>query len=449
MEIVNVPGTTLFIIRGNPRDVQRVREVIREIEERSQLAVPRIVVQPLQNVDASTMSSVIERVFDDDSPLSSFYNAPLIVPLVRNNALLIIGSPSTVERTVEVVKAMDVRTEGVQPIKVFRLERASAEAAENVLEDLYDSGDSPPDLESLTPRAIIIADESSNSLIVRAAQQIIDEIGALIAEIDRVPDATVTVHPLSEVDASTMAQIIEQVFADDSPLGDFYPQPLTVPLVRPNSLLIIGTPSSVQRVIEVAKSMDQPAEGAQKIKVFRLKRASAEEAENVLEDLYDADDNAPDVESLLPRAVIIADASSNSLVVRASERILLEIGELIEQIDQVSDASALLKVFELRYGDAVGLVETLEALFGEADADDEGVFRLRFSVDERTNSVIAAGTSDELLVVETILLRLDTEDSRDRRNQVYKLKNANAEDVAIALQEYIQQKETFKKRRRK
>jgi type II secretory pathway component GspD/PulD (secretin) len=68
------------------------------------------------------------------------------------------------------------------------------------------------------------------------------------------------------------------------------------------------------------------------------------------------------------------------------------------------------------------------------------VFQLRITYDERTNSIIAAGSSDELLVVEAILLRLDAGESRSRLNKVYRLKNASAQDVALALQDWLLRK---------
>jgi hypothetical protein len=37
-------------------------------------------------------------------------------------------------------------------------------------------------------------------------------------------------------------------------------------------------------------------------------------------------------------------------------------------------------------------------------------------------------------------VRLDASDSRQRINRVYKLKNADAEQVALALQQWLQQK---------
>ena len=52
---------------------------------------------------------------------------------------------------------------------------------------------------------------------------------------------------------------------------------------------------------------------------------------------------------------------------------------------------------------------------------------LRFSVDARTNSIIASGSAGDLEVVEAILLRLDESDVRQRQSIVYRLKNAPAD----------------------
>ena len=62
-----------------------------------------------------------------------------------------------------------------------------------------------------------------------------------------------------------------------------------------------------------------------------------------------------------------------------------------------------------------------------------GLVRMQFSVDERTNSIIAAGTRQDLAVVEAILLRLDEGDVRERTNVVYRLNNASAQAVSETL----------------
>ena len=62
---------------------------------------------------------------------------------------------------------------------------------------------------------------------------------------------------------------------------------------------------------------------------------------------------------------------------------------------------------------------------------------MQFSVDERTNSIIAAGTRQDLAVVEAVLLRLDEGDVRERTNTVYRLNNASAQNVSDTLNAWL------------
>lgn len=58
-------------------------------------------------------------------------------------------------------------------------------------------------------------------------------------------------------------------------------------------------------------------------------------------------------------------------------------------------------------------------------------------METRTNSIIATGSEGDLRIIEALLLRLDEKDATERRNQVYRLKNAPALDVAAAINEFL------------
>ncbi len=124
---------------------------------------------------------------------------------------------------------------------------------------------------------------------------------------------------------------------------------------------------------------------------------------------------------------------------------------LIQQLDQPTSTVAEIKVFSLANGDAAGMVELLRALFESPDqqnalgvqiagAEDasSGLIPLRFSVDVRTNSIIAVGGAEALRVVEAILLRLDESDIRQRRTTVVRLKNSPVTEVANAINLFLQ-----------
>jgi general secretion pathway protein D len=64
---------------------------------------------------------------------------------------------------------------------------------------------------------------------------------------------------------------------------------------------------------------------------------------------------------------------------------------------------------------------------------------LRFLADIRTNSALSVGSAESLGVVEAILLRLDSDDTRQRQTDVISLKNAPADLVAETLLNFLEQ----------
>ncbi|MBX3432398.1 MAG: hypothetical protein KF847_03675 [Pirellulales bacterium] len=289
--------------------------------------------------------------------------------------------------------------------------------------------------------------EGTDIFIIRGNPRDTEKVREVIRQIEamsQVEPPKVAVVSLKNADGVAMAALLNRAFGPPTTgptLASYYGTPLVLPLSNPNAVFVAAAPLTFDRVMEVIRELDQQqTEAGSQFEIFRLERASAEDIENVLEDLLALDDD--ETATLGVKALVFADARSNSVLVRAAPRAMEEARRLIRELDQVSAASAVLKVFPVENGDAVALVDTLESLFGAVDQGDNaqaGVFQLRLSVDERTNSIIAAGSQEELLVVETILLRLDSEEARQRRNQVYKLKNASAEDVALSLQQWLQQ----------
>jgi type II secretion system protein D len=162
----------------------------------------------------------------------------------------------------------------------------------------------------------------------------------------------------------------------------------------------------------------------------------------------DATQGQPIRSGVLSGARIEADPRANALIVTAPAGSMELIAALIEELDRAPTVQAEIKVFTLTSGDAVSLADTLRQLFAlptEGDGDgappggtENALVGLRLSVDERTNSIIAAGSRDDLVVVEAILLKLDEGDVRERVTTVYRLKNAYAVEVATALNEWLQ-----------
>jgi type II secretory pathway component GspD/PulD (secretin) len=121
---------------------------------------------------------------------------------------------------------------------------------------------------------------------------------------------------------------------------------------------------------------------------------------------------------------------------------------LIQQLDTPA-AVAQIKVFHIDNGDAVSLAGMLRVLLPSAGTSSPGVAPLaaaegestlvpiRFSVDLRTNSIIATGSQGDLSIIEALLLRLDQDKGTQRKSKVVRLKNSPALDAARTLNDFL------------
>lgn len=306
--------------------------------------------------------------------------------------------------------------------------------------------------------------EGLDVIVLRGAERDVQRVLEIINQIEELSTVTVPtieIHALQHVDSVQMGILLNRLYTDI--LAQRIGTVSITPLGKPNALLLIGREENVQMAIRLAQQLDQPVPPQAQFQVFPLKNASADEAKTLIDSFLRQDEQgnpivqqgaaattANQLPTLAPRALVVADIRTNYLIVRAGARDLAEIAALIERIDQPG-ATAQLKVFAVKNGDASALVEMLRTLFsisqdGQAQApgglSQGGVVRMQFSVDARTNSIIAAGSADDLTVVEAILIRLDEGDVRERVTTVYRLKNAFSQDVSNAINLWLQTRRT-------
>ena len=208
---------------------------------------------------------------------------------------------------------------------------------------------------------------------------------------------------------------------------------------------------------------------------------------------------------LLEDVFILSDDNTNSLLISAPEKTMELLDTLIDSLDVPPAAQYVVKVITLKKNDAAALATMLQQLFlgtggtgsgrtvtgpttaggtttggggaggigggigggaGGAGAGagagaaggasgsgrplqlslsgpSEGpqLTDLRITIDERTNSIIAAGSASDLDIILALIAKLEATSEGgevlNRRNEVYHLKNATATDVANALNVFL------------
>ncbi|AWM40676.1 Type II secretion system protein D precursor [Gemmata obscuriglobus] len=166
---------------------------------------------------------------------------------------------------------------------------------------------------------------------------------------------------------------------------------------------------------------------------------------------------------------IVSHARINSLIIAAPTETMKLIETLIENLDTVAAARSYVNVFRLSQGaDATLTANLIAQLFtGQGRTATTGIqnqglgqnttqarplltissdpsagaslIDLRLSVDDRTNSIIVAGSLNDLDTIRAVIARLEGSQVQNRYHEVVKLRNAAAADVANSVQQFFTQ----------
>lgn len=403
----------LLIFRGNERDVEGVMEIVRAIEQLSAGTTPEIHIRHLDNVNSEALATLLNSVYESiqniDRRATRTNRRVNIIPIVQPNSLLIISPTQELESVLELIEELDQPLHPGQQVKIFRLKNTTSASAVALLREFYE------DRGGLGTRIRVTSDARTNTLVVQATPKDLQEIAVVIRDIDKDESHAVSrlqLFPLRNAVAEELAEFINTALEE---------------ALNPR----VSTQIGVQQ--------QQPGLNEPKSFVLEFLAGSGSQRELMRS-------------GVLADVRISADPRSNSLAVIAPERSMPLFAALIESLDQPSDAVAEVKVFTLTHADAGSSLTLLQQLFDQtatttsapiglnlAGAMDTGstLLPIRFSVDVRSNSILAIGGADALTVVEAILLRLDSEAPRKRKNTVLRLKNSPATDVANAINQFL------------
>lgn len=439
VQIQAIPELGIMILKGNQADVDALIAIIKQIQEQTKGVTPDVDVLLLENLNSTALAELLRSVYEQLATISTRNGQPqqrvAFIPIVRPNAVMILAPQIEIDSIRKLAIQLDQPIDPTSNIEVFYLKHASATQAAATLTATFQgqAGQTAPGGganatipgAALQPQMQVVADVRTNSLIVQARPNDLREVALIISKIDLNYSPAVNkmqVVPLKNAVADELANVITSTLLS---------------LINPGT--VTGTPPAGQ----VNNQIGQGGQAPQELRDTKSM---------ILEFLSSVGDKDQLVRSgLLLDVRVTPDIRSNSLIVAAPEQSMEMIVALIQQLDQPSSTVAEIKVFTLENADAAAMLELLIPLFEQDSADaaagvqivgaedaSSGLIPLKFSVDVRTNSIIAIGGGDALRVVEAILLRLDESDVRERKTTVVKLRNSPATEIAAAINTFLQ-----------
>ncbi|MBI3861823.1 MAG: hypothetical protein HY290_07995, partial [Planctomycetia bacterium] len=211
-------------------------------------------------------------------------------------------------------------------------------------------------------------------LVIRGNQADVEAVEKVIEEIERLSVQTaprVKLAMLRHISSEALASLLTTVYerlagARNSAVQQS--QAISVfPVARPNAVLIVASNADIDAVFALIDELDQPSDPATEFMIIRLKHAIPSQVVEQIEALYPpqtaqqqpANQQAGTV-GLLPRVKIVDDLRTNSVIVQARPRDLLEVARLIKEIDVFGgDSEQQVKFFKLEYAVAEEVAATL------------------------------------------------------------------------------------------
>jgi type II secretory pathway component GspD/PulD (secretin) len=273
------------------------------------------------------------------------------------------------------------------------------------------------------------AEERINAVILSGSEVDLQTMRRMVAQLDGVkPNAVVEIKyiPLASANVIETVNLIQAVLSGSSLAGGRNQQQAIVlkylrqvagdeggpgepielevsaalrqsisltPDVRTNTIIVRAPRESMELIERMIRDLDGSSAGAQNIRIFRLANADAEQMARVLTELFNLKQQG------------------NLYVLRPREA-----GDA--GIDPASAGG------EGLLGSELSLVPD------ERQA-------LSITVDNRTNSLLVSGTPNYLDLVAKVVTELDATEATARDTFVYRLKNAEAPEVARVLNEFV------------
>jgi type II secretion system protein D len=392
----------------------------------------------------------------------------IVMPIVRQNAILLAAPRSRVDYFQKEIERLDVRQADDARAVPFQLKRASAGRVANLIYSFFSTRYN----ETIAQHQIRLTyDDGTNTIFVQAAPADLMEIRGLIEHIDTITPGSMNemrIVPLRSAVADDLALVISHAVTEN--------------YTETTGVLSTGTgvgaagafgaaaPGAAGAFGLTTQSINATLPKQTKVKALRL-FSNFKGGKTVESGIFD------DVR-------ITSDTRTNTLIIDAPPQTMQLILSLIQQLDVPPAAKAEVNIFNLKKADAVQTALTLQRLFlnsgsltsttttgvggagvgvggaglaggGLGGAATLGAPRplqftltglspegaplidLRLAVDERTNSLVVAGSRNDLDIIESIIIKLEGYSGQDRRSETYKLRNALAADVAATLTDFF------------
>ncbi len=369
-----------LIVTAPGAEFPLVRDIIAKLDQ-SDLAGDRLVeIVTLEFATADGVSRAIRDIFQSRGGPAE--RRVITSPDSRTNALVIASPGDLMEEVLAVVRQLDAQDEGeVVTLQTFNLQAARAEEVARTLTEALNLDEqasgrgralqqqvqkfTDQDGQPITVKARITPDRRSNTLLVSADERSMQLIASLIGQLDEQPSVSPLVYkiiPLKHALAIDVAMDL-RTLVRSLPREAGVPEPSITSSDHENTIMVAATSDQLIEIEGLLAQLDQPPLEERITEFVPLRFADAAQVQEALRVFY----GRTSFEAQTPGArnvSIVADPSTNSLVISAEESEWPGIRNLLEKLDsQEYDTARQLEVIALQHADAQSVARAIQQAF--------------------------------------------------------------------------------------
>jgi type II secretory pathway component GspD/PulD (secretin) len=398
-----------------------------------------------------------------------------ITAVPEQNALIIDASESDFQVISQLLGLLEAASP--QPkVQVFQLKNAQAREMANVMNRLYGNRPQPRGYPPIT----ISTDVPTNSLIVSASPDILQDMAGIIEQLDAVEQAQkmdFRVFPLKNARASQLVPQLQTMLQQILTARGIRQAPFSINADdRTNTIIVTAPEIYLEQIGNLITTLDSvPSFATVSLEIIRLKQADANALGAILSSLIKpaaggaskellnrlevaASDDGEKITLDLDKPIqSIPDKASQSILLLSTPENLTVLKKIVSLLDKAPLADDLLvRIFPLRYADADEASKTLRDLFSKGrdltkvpgtdhqvgvpsnTTGEALVYDVIFTADLASNTLVAAGHESSLALVEVLVKQLDKEElSAFYPIRTIRLENSSPKTIATLIQDVM------------
>ncbi|MHC5113206.1 MAG: secretin N-terminal domain-containing protein [Planctomycetota bacterium] len=476
--------TNSVIVSANRQNIRKIRDIVERLDvaDFARLPAPRLI--PVGAGDPIQLARSLTQLYEQER---GDRQGVRIVGDVASSTLVVRAGDEEFDQILALAEALqqEAASSGLT-VRIIPLATAPALRVADAIRDAFTARADQANL----PLSIQV-DPAGNNLIVASTGGLIDEVEDTANQLDRLAPAAgqgIFIIELEHVSPDAAREVIETIGLNRPPSRDttsrLVSEPIKVSMLQGrNAIIVIANPADRDTIIGLVKAIDvEPELADSEMRVVRLRNADADTVVRILQQvLRPADQHAdtplaravqeqvrrlsvhregldePDLRLDLTVPVrVIADRAMNAVVITSTGENLDALVELVAMFDALPIAGAVtVQLFPLesiaadqflritrdlfQQGKQIGQVPGSSVRGVPAGMVGKALFEeIALSADERTNTVIVAGSEDAVALVEVLKQRLDSEVAMGWvEPRLLRLRFADATDLADLLDAII------------